>query len=59
MRKITILSICFLWLNAVGATDFYVKNGGDDSAAGTSDATAWASLSKINELELKAGDREF
>jgi hypothetical protein len=42
-------------------TNYYVKNGGDDDASGTSDATAWATLSKI-ELEqsnFTAGDTIF
>ena len=28
--------------------EYYVKNGGNDSAAGTSDGTAWATISKVN-----------
>jgi hypothetical protein len=39
MRKI--FTILFLAVNsALSATNYYVKNGGNDFAAGTSDATA-------------------
>jgi len=42
MRKtLIILAILFISSQAWGAT-YYVKSGGNDSAAGTSDATAWA-----------------
>ena len=41
MRKI--LTILFLFLfTLAGATTYYVKTGGNDASAGTSDATAWA-----------------
>jgi len=32
----------------LNATNYYVRNGGNDGAAGTSDATAWANISKVN-----------
>jgi microcystin-dependent protein len=35
---------------------YFVKNGGSDGAAGTSDATAWATVSKVNGFALAAGD---
>lgn len=41
---------CPLW-----ATTYYVKNGGNDSLAGTSDATAWATITKVN-AAVKSGD---
>ena len=41
MRKVLILS--FLLINTVlSATDYYVKNGGNDSNSGLDDANAWA-----------------
>jgi hypothetical protein len=44
-----ILSILFLLItHTAWATTYYIKTGGNDGAAGTSEATAWASLSKIN-----------
>lgn len=38
------------------AATYYVKNGGSDGAAGTSDGTAWATLSKVNGATLNPGD---
>lgn len=66
-RFLTILFLCVL-VFPVGATNYYVKNGGSDSANGLSDATAWAnhpwmegwttsakSLSPGDTVFLKAG----
>jgi len=55
-----IVSFVFLALSSiVTATDYYVKNEGNDNANGTSDATAWATIEKVNSIfsSLKAGDR--
>lgn len=41
MRKILTILLLFISLFAYG-TDYYVKTGGNDAAAGTSDGTAWA-----------------
>jgi len=41
------------------STNYYVKNGGSDAAAGTSDGTAWATLAKVNATTLAAGDGVF
>ena len=34
----------------VGATDYFIKTGGDDEASGTADGTAWATTAAINDL---------
>jgi len=43
----------------VSATDYYIKNGGNDLASGTSDAAAWATIGKVNAAfpSMKPGDR--
>ena len=43
----------------VSATDYFVKNGGNDQYDGTSDATAWATVERVNSAftSLKPGDR--
>jgi len=53
----------FLWsllllvlLGSVSATDYFVRVGGSDVADGLSNATAWASLAKVNSVSLSAGD---
>ncbi len=38
------------------AATYYVKNGGNDGADGLSDASAWATISKVNNRDLAAGD---
>jgi hypothetical protein len=35
---------------------YYVKNGGNDSASGLSDAEAWATLSKVQNSQFNPGD---
>lgn len=44
-----LITILFLFISLiVSGTDYYVKNGGSDAAAGTSDGTAWETITKIN-----------
>ncbi|MGI6337899.1 MAG: PKD domain-containing protein [Bacteroidales bacterium] len=35
---------------------YYVKNGGNDNMDGKSDATAWATIAKVNAVSLSPGD---
>mgnify|MGYP000920537601 CR=1 FL=1 len=54
MKKIlTILIFVFAFGNLY-STNYYVKTGGSDAAAGTSDGTAWATIGKVN-TEWAAG----
>lgn len=56
----TTFSLIFLALSSFAvATDYYVKNGGNDLDSGTSDATAWSTIEKINSsfATFKPGDR--
>lgn len=57
--RFSLVAGCFLILCAVGhAATYYVHPvTGDDALAGTTAATAWKSLAKINALRLQAGDR--
>lgn len=55
MKRLLILPLLLLSMT-LGATTYYVKNGGSDAAAGTSDATAWATLAKVNASSFSAGD---
>ncbi|MBP7507716.1 MAG: right-handed parallel beta-helix repeat-containing protein [Prolixibacteraceae bacterium] len=50
-----LLAVC----NFVFATDYYVQNGGNDQALGTSEDKAWATLGKVNSVfaSLKPGDK--
>lgn len=47
----------FLASAASAAATYYVRSGGDDSAAGTSHDQAWASLEKIKSHDFAPGDR--
>lgn len=38
------------------AATYYVRNGGNDNADGRSDATAWATIGKVNAYSFTAGD---
>ena len=48
----------FTWLAAplANAADYHIDPAGNDSAAGTSEATAWKSLSKVNATTFQPGD---
>ncbi len=56
MRLLFVITILLFFINNAYATNYYVKNGGDDTADGLSDATAWETVSKVNSADLKAGD---
>lgn len=56
----TIFVVILLALSSfASATDYYIRTGGNDLASGTSDATAWATIAKVNSVfsSLKPGDR--
>ena len=40
----------------ISAATYYVKNGGDDSADGLTDATAWKTISKVNSETFSPAD---
>jgi hypothetical protein len=59
MKKLLLLLILsLLFVTSSFATTYYVKIGGSDGAAGTSWATAWATISKIN-ATLAGGDTVY
>ena len=41
----------------VVASDYYVSSGGSDANSGTSLGDAFASISRVNTLDLEPGDR--
>jgi uncharacterized repeat protein (TIGR02059 family) len=57
--RIVFITLFLALSSYLAATDYYVKNGGNDLAQGTSDATAWATIEKVNSVfsTLKPGDR--
>jgi hypothetical protein len=54
--KTTLPALALVWASSSEAATYYVRNGGSDSADGRSHATAWASLSKINNHSFATGD---
>ena len=62
MRKLFIILFWFICLS-IGATNYYVKTGGNDASAGTSDGTAWATITKVNTAlaahTIVAGDNVY
>src|SRR4051794_29956445 len=52
--------VCLLVFTATAsasAADYYISASGNDAAAGSSAATAWRSLARVNAVALRAGDR--
>jgi len=56
--KILLTFIFLLLTSPVWGATYYVKSGGNDSLAGTSDATAWASVDKV-EATVTSGDTVY
>jgi uncharacterized repeat protein (TIGR02059 family) len=57
--KIVFFTLFITLSTYLAATDYYVKNGGNDLAQGNSEASAWASIEKVNSKisTLNPGDR--
>lgn len=56
MRKSLIL-VFILFLSTFGfATDYYIKNGGNDGLSGLDDTNAWETISKVNSTSFSATD---
>jgi hypothetical protein len=51
-----VLTAFALWALPAGATTFYVSPSGSDGAAGTSAATAWRTVGKVNDSTVQPGD---
>jgi hypothetical protein len=59
MKQSTIAAILLFWLNSTYATTYYVAANGSDGNNGTSTATAFQSIDKVNTImsSLIAGDQ--
>ena len=55
IKRLLIIILILLFVSPVFATVYYIKDDGNDSLAGTSDATAWDSVSCI---ETSGGDSD-
>jgi parallel beta-helix repeat protein len=56
MKKLLLIIILFLMVSLLNATNYYIKSTGSDALAGTSDALAWSSITKVNSFSFAAGD---
>lgn len=59
LRIALLLCVCLLFggsANGAATTTYYVSATGDDARAGTSPATAWRTLAKVNNTRLQPGD---
>src|SRR5437764_14834517 len=60
MRRLLLfatVSACLAAAGQASAATFYVSANGSDGAAGTSPASAWRTVSKVNATHLAPGDR--
>ncbi len=58
MQHITLVALLLISISStsVFAKTYYVKNDGNDNANGTSDATAWKTINKVNAFKFATGD---
>lgn len=59
-RRATLALAALLWAGGAqpaDATTYFVTAGGDDAAAGTTRATAWRTLERVDAADLEPGDR--
>ena len=58
MKKLIFIPLLFFSL-ILSATNYYVKNGGNNSETGADDAHAWETIAKVNSFSFSAGDTCF
>src|SRR5687768_4335447 len=61
-RRTTWLALCALSLaiaHPAAAATYYVSSSGSDNNVGTSPASAWRSIARVNTATVLAGDRIF
>jgi len=58
MKKLIIIPFLLLTL-IVSATNYYVKNGGDNTKSGLDDVNAWETIAKVNSVSFNAGDNIY
>lgn len=60
-KLMVLIFVCvfnLILFNSAFATTFYVKNGGNDSASGTSDGNAWKSIARVNKYAGSPGFKD-
>ena len=59
MRPLLLLSLCIIMCANVNAAPYYISNSGNDANNGTSPATPWKTIAKINSHVFSPGDSVF
>jgi len=59
MKKIYVTTIIFFSFFVCQATNYYLSNTGNDTLAGTSPATAWRTIAKLDSVIYAAGDSVY
>jgi parallel beta helix pectate lyase-like protein len=57
LRLILVLCATLVFAGSAQAATYYVSPNGNAAAAGTSQTTAWKTITKVNNTQLKAGDQ--
>ncbi len=55
-KRVLYIGLILLLINCASASNYYVKNGGNDNADGLSDETAWSTISKVKSFNFQPGD---
>ena len=58
MKRFIFIPLLFFTL-ILSATDYYVKNGGNNAASGLDDDNAWETIAKVNSFAFSPGDSCF
>jgi len=58
VKKLIIIPFLLFSL-IVSATDYYVKNGGNDAASGLDDDNAWETIAKVNSISFSPDDNIY
>ena len=56
MKLLLFLVVVLSLVGSASATDYFVKNGGSDSADGLSDTNAWETVGKVDGFSFSTGD---
>jgi len=59
LKHIKYILLVILFAGNLFATNYYVKNNGNDNADGLSDSTAWKTIAKVNKSKFLPGDNIY
>ena len=59
MRNLLVVCLLAMIASPAFSTSYYVSAAGNDAASGTSTATAWKTIAKVNSVQFAPGDNLF